>query len=375
MFFSYICRQFQKYHIIQTFKMGKLALYKFAYFVSIILTFILMVLTILGSFAGNVNPKYNLFMAGLGLVLPILLIINMGVLLYWLLRWKIWMIFPIVALAVNYSYISATIQIPSDDIASDKGNTLKLMTFNVRNFIDNNQDDSADEIKSFLEDESISIVCFQEYKDYVNGRPERICKFLADRFPYQAISGSIATFSKLPFVKKDYMTFRESNNCAQWVDIETGRGKTIRIFNVHMQTTGVNSTLRQAAKMESQGITVSGGQRASMVIGRMEYEYIRRAEQADIISDIVKETQTPIILCGDFNDTPASYTYKRLKGKLKDGFKSAGHGYMYTYRGAKGLMRIDYIFHSEKLKGVDYYSPSHDWSDHNPVIMELMTSE
>ncbi len=355
--------------------MGKLALYKFAYFVSIILTFILMVVTILGSFAGNVNPKYNLFMAGLGLVLPILLIINMGVFFYWLLRWKIWMIFPIVALFVNYSYISATIQIPSDDIASDNGNTLKLMTFNVRNFIDDNQDDSADEIKSFLEDESIGIVCFQEYKDYVNGRPERICKFLADRFPYQAISGSIATFSKYPFVKKDYMTFRESNNCAQWVDIETERGKIIRIFNVHMQTTGVNSTLRQAAKMESQGITVSDGQRASMVVGRMEYEYIRRAEQADIISDIVKETQTPIILCGDFNDTPASYTYKKLKGRLEDGFKSAGHGYMYTYRGAKGLMRIDYIFHSEKLKGVDYYSPSHDWSDHNPVIMELMIPE
>ncbi|MBQ8360996.1 MAG: endonuclease/exonuclease/phosphatase family protein [Bacteroidaceae bacterium] len=356
--------------------MGKLALYKFAYFISIVLTFILMILTILGAFAGNVNPKYNLFMAGLGLILPILLIINAGVFLYWLCRWKIWVAFPLVALAVNYHYISATIQIKvNDDIAANGGNALKLMTFNVRNFIDDNQDDSADEIKSFLEDENISVVCLQEYKDYVNGRPERICKFLADRFPYQAISGSIATFSKLPIIKKDYITFRESNNCAQWVDIETGHDKTIRIINVHMQTTGINSALRQAAKMENQGIAISEGQRMNMVTGRMEYEYIRRAEQADIISDIVKDTQTPIILCGDFNDTPASYTYKRLKGKLKDGFKSAGSGYMYTYRGAKGLMRIDYIFHSQKLEGMDYYSPSRDWSDHNPVIMELTMPE
>lgn len=354
--------------------MGKLALFKFAYFVSVVLTFILAVITILGAFAGNVNPRYNLFMAGLGLALPVLLIINVGMFLYWAFRRKMWVAFPLVALVANFNYISATIQLPAKDKVSE-GNTLKVMTLNVRNFIDDNQDDSADEIKSFLEDESISIVCFQEYKDYVNGRPERICKFLEDRFPYQAISGSIATFSKLPFVKKDYMTFRESNNCAQWVDIETGRGKTIRIFNVHMQTTGVNSTLRQAAKMESQGIAVSEGQRASMVAGRMEHEYIRRAEQADIISDIVKETRTPMILCGDFNDTPASYTYKRLKGRLNDGFKSAGHGYMYTYRGAKGLMRIDYIFHSDALEGLDYVSPSRNWSDHNPVIMELAIDE
>ncbi len=44
----------------------------------------------------------------------------------------------------------------------------------------------------------------------------------------------------------------------------------------------------------------------------------------------------------------------------------------YTYRGVKGLMRIDYILHSQELKGVDYYSPNYRWSDHNPVIMEMV---
>lgn len=350
--------------------MGKLALFKFAYFLSIVLTFALAVVTVLGTFAGNVSPKLNIFMTMIGLALPLLLIVNVILLVYWAIRRKFWFVLPMLALLANYHYISATIQLVSGGEEAD-GYMLKVMTLNVRNFVDDNQDDSVDEIKQYIEDESINVVCFQEYRDYVSGRPERISKFFEAIFPYQAISGSVATFSKFPIQKRDYITFRESNNCAQWVDLEVSRGKLVRLFNVHMQTTGVNSVLRHAAKMEQQGISVGNGQRATMVSNRMGYEYIRRAEQADIISDIVKETRSPMVLCGDFNDTPASYTYKRLKGRMNDGFKSAGKGYMYTYRGAKGLMRIDYIFHSEELGAVNYYSPNYNWSDHNPVVMEM----
>ena len=350
--------------------MGKLALFKFAYFLSIVLTFALAVVTVLGTFAGNVSPKLNMFMTMIGLALPLLLILNVVLLIYWAVRRRFWFMLPMLALLANYHYISATIQLVSGGEEAD-GYMLKVMTLNARNFVDDNQDDSVDEIKQYIEDESINVVCFQEYRDYVSGRPERISKFLETIFPYQAISGSVATFSKFPIQKRDYITFRESNNCAQWVDLEVSRGKLVRLFNVHMQTTGVNSVLRHAAKMEQKGISVDNGQRATMVSNRMGYEYIRRAEQADIISDIVKETRTPMVLCGDFNDIPSSYTYKCLKGRMKDGFKSAGKGYMYTYRGAKGLMRIDYIFHSEELGAVNYYSQNYNWSDHNPVVMEM----
>ena len=350
--------------------MGRLALYKFAYFLSIILTFVLAVITVMGTFAGNVSPKLNMFMTAIGLALPVLLILNAIIMIYWIIRLKFWFVLPMLALLTNYSFISSTIQL-IDNGKDSTGHTLKVMTLNARNFVDDNQDDSVDEIKAFIEDENINVVCFQEFRDFVSGRPERISNVLEPIFPYKTISGGVATFSKFPIQKRDYITFRESNNCAQWVDLEVSRGETVRIFNVHMQTTGVNSTLRHAAKMEQKGIPVNNDQRATMISNRMGYEYIRRAEQADIISDIIKDTRTPMVLCGDFNDTPASYTYKRLKGRMKDGFKSAGKGYMYTYRGAKGLMRIDYIFHSESLEGVNYYSPKRNWSDHNPVVMEM----
>lgn len=350
--------------------MGKLALRKFGYLLLIIFTFALTIVSISGAFAGTVNPKQNMFLASVGLILPILLIINVCFIFYWVIRRKWWFILPIIALAANYGYISSVLQFKTNKVISN-GYSLKIMTLNARNFVDDSQDDSADDIKNYIEEKNIQIVCFQEYRDHVNGRPERISSFLSNILPYQAITGSIAIFSKFPIVKKDYITFRNSNNCAQWIDIDAGKGNNLRILNVHMQTTGINSTLRQVSKMEQQGININNGQRAEMVANRMEYEYVRRAEQANIISDIIKDTYTPIILCGDFNDIPSSYTYYKLKGRLKDGFKTAGNGYMYTYRGAKGLMRIDYIMHSQSLEGVNYYSENRQWSDHNPVIMEL----
>ena len=355
--------------------MGKLAMYKFAYFLLIVFTFLLTVISVLGVFVGNVHPRNNLLFCYIGLALPALLVICLVMLIYWSIKRKVWFLFPLIAIVANYGYLSAILQIPLGDGVPPKGNILKIMTLNTRNFIDDNLEDSANDIKEFLKDESINIVCFQEYRDYVDGRPERISKFFESDFPYQSITDNVATFSKFPLRKRDYLTFRESNNRAQWVDVEVGLNHLVRVINVHMQTTGVNSVLHQASQMEEKGISVTTTQQTGMVTDRMGHEYVRRAEQADIIADIVKEVRMPIILCGDFNDTPTSYTYKKLKGRLKDGFKTAGEGYMYTYRGAKGFMRIDYILHSETLEGVNYYSPERNWSDHNPVIMEINLPE
>ena len=89
--------------------MGRLALHKFAYFLSIILTFVLAVITVMGTFAGNVSPKLNMFMTAVGLILPILLILNAIIMIYWIVRLKFWFVLPTLALFANYNFISSTL--------------------------------------------------------------------------------------------------------------------------------------------------------------------------------------------------------------------------------------------------------------------------
>jgi len=99
---------------------------------------------------------------------------------------------------------------------------------------------------------------------------------------------------------------------------------------------------------------------------------VKRAAQTDSICHLAIAAPHPVLVCGDFNSLPSSYTYRRLSEFLEDGFKTGGHGYMYTYRYGKRMLRIDYAFHSPELECIDYYSPDLDLcSDHNPVIFTV----
>ena len=98
----------------------------------------------------------------------------------------------------------------------------------------------------------------------------------------------------------------------------------------------------------------------------------KRIIQADNLHRLVEKSPYPVLVCGDLNSPPSVYTYFKINEGLKDGFRTAGYGYAYTFRFYKHMLRLDYIFHSESLQGIDYYSPELDvCSDHNPVIMQL----
>lgn len=90
------------------------------------------------------------------------------------------------------------------------------------------------------------------------------------------------------------------------------------------------------------------------------------------INQLISDSPYPTLVCGDFNSLPSSYVYQTVKGeKMNDGFQTCGHGYMYTFRYFKHLLRIDYILHSSEFQGVDYFSPDLEYSDHNPVVMRM----
>ena len=75
----------------------------------------------------------------------------------------------------------------------------------------------------------------------------------------------------------------------------------------------------------------------------------RRAAQADSIHKSIKASPYPVSLCGDFNDTPASYAYETIRGDLRDAFIESGSGLGQTYIGDFPSFRIDHIFYDPSL--------------------------
>jgi endonuclease/exonuclease/phosphatase family metal-dependent hydrolase len=82
----------------------------------------------------------------------------------------------------------------------------------------------------------------------------------------------------------------------------------------------------------------------------------------------IRESPYPVIVCGDFNDTPFSYTYNELAKELKNAFVEAGSGIGATYNGPLPFLRIDNQFHSEELKAAGYETHYEmGLSDHFPI--------
>lgn len=352
--------------------MGKRAVSKLVYFISIIITFIFVLITIVGAFSSYADPSEYPFMGYLGVALPVLLVINILYIIYWGIRWRRWIWLPVIAILANTGYITSMFQFSTSKQA--QGETIKVATLNARNFNYELTGYTAKQIAGYMRETFVDVICFQEFNPTRDFNLDSL-RNVFSYYPHIAIphlpNGSvpIAIFSKYPVLDSSYIPFAESNNSGMWADIQAP-GKSIRIFNLHMQTTNLNQG--RSALSRQKGLGVEAEKKALMNLSnQMEGNLIRRTNQAKQVREIIDNSKNPIIVCGDFNDTPSSFTYRHIKGDLQDGFKTAGNGYGYTFKGMYRFLRIDYIFHSSDLKGINYQSPSFDWSDHNPVIFEI----
>jgi endonuclease/exonuclease/phosphatase family metal-dependent hydrolase len=189
-------------------------------------------------------------------------------------------------------------------------------------------------------------------------------------FPYIAKGKSdMVIFSRFPIKYSETIDFGPTNNSAMWADIDIN-GKMVRVFNVHLETTGFNRTLRKYAKLEMKGADIEENAIVRAIYGNYTSGMVKRAVQADLMAHKISESTYPAIVCGDFNDVPYSFTYNTMKGNLVDGFKECGEGLMQTFRGKKKV-RIDYIFHDESMTGENYYKLDLSYSDHYPVFMKI----
>ena len=84
------------------------------------------------------------------------------------------------------------------------------------------------------------------------------------------------------------------------------------------------------------------------------------------------DDEMQLIICGDFNDTPLSYTYNQiLNAGFKDAFISASRGIGKTYCGSLPLLRIDYFWYNDFIKVLDFNRIKKTTSDHYPLIMSF----
>lgn len=159
--------------------MGKKAVSKLFYCTSIALTFVLAGITIAGAFAGHIPPEHSTLMPFIGLALSGLLLINLAVAIYWGIRRRFWIIIPLIAIAANWQYLGRIFQ-PPFTAGGKEANTLKIATYNVDSFGNEQSGYSCKEIAAYMKEHRVDIICFQEFARqsvlYSRQHTERICR-------------------------------------------------------------------------------------------------------------------------------------------------------------------------------------------------------
>lgn len=351
--------------------MGKRVLLHLFDTLSGVITIIPALLAAGGAFAGHVHPAQHAGLQWMGLFLPLLLAINLVLMVYWMARRKGWFLFPMLGILLNIPYLAGTIQWPVKEVEPPM-NELNVATYNIQRGGRGGLQVTGPEIARFMEEKKVDILCFQEFP-VANGAALKAITKIFRLFPYYKVTSSspdgmhVALFSRYPILQSGEIRFPDENSTrALWADLDID-GQVVRVFNAHLQTTNLNQN--RINPLDNMDATAS---RLIRLKDMMDENSVIRANQANLLRDQIDESPHPVIVCGDFNDTPASYAYKRIRGDRRDSFRSAGKGYGYTYRYLRKLFRIDYILYSNNVfEAVHYSSPNLEYSDHKPVIVHL----
>jgi endonuclease/exonuclease/phosphatase family metal-dependent hydrolase len=353
---------------------------------TIMLVNIIFVLLLLLSYLSPyASPREIWVLSFFGLAYPFLLAINIVFVIYWALKRRWFFLYSFIMILIGWTHFSNTFPVRlSRNNPSNPENTFTFLSFNVRLFNLYNWIDDASvksEIFGFLVNEDPDILCIQEYfyntEDPFN--KSRDFRRLHERYSHIEYSSSnnqnfnfgIATFSKYPIVNTGRINFANSSNISIYTDVAIN-GDTVRIFNNHLQS--VQFTQNDINFIDSLGRhnrerNISG---ARDIASKLKAAYISRSRQVGIIVSHIRQSPYPVIITGDFNDTPVSYTYRQLRSQgLDDAFVRSGRGIGSTYIARMPFFRIDYILHSRELESFNFESPRIELSDHYPLKCEF----
>lgn len=336
-------------------------------------------LGIVGIFTPYTDPNTWWIPAFSGLFMPVILIFNLFLLIFWAFYKKFWLIFPLLALLSNYQYYISTYQWPWKELPDYSADSvLTVASYNVEGFYWIAKNPEQYNVKQFLKEKHIDIICFQEHCEESQLDDKTIFKRM--EMPYRCTyfnrqtpwaNFGISIYSKYPILRYGKINFDSEQNNSMWADILVNKD-TVRVFNNHLQSTDVSINTQKYNEYKS--VKNWKGQARTLVnlLEQLKQNFEIRALQAKVVREIIDTTHYPAIICGDFNDTSISYSYNYILGdNFKDGFQDCGKGYGHSFNGIKRLLLIDFIAYDQHFTGLRYESPHLIWSDHNPVIMTV----
>ncbi len=322
-----------------------------------------------------------------GLTFLICWAINFAFIILWLC-WKrryIWISLVGIVLSLHALFSSiGTNLISSKDTWLRSDRQFTLMTFNTSNMgLNDYREDSVLQgaIYDMLREASPDILCLQEF--YTNQNPDftnhidsisRTLKypyhfFTCDMSHWDYWHYGIVLFSRFPIIRSSKIPCGYSSAGSGSSFLQSDillQGDTIRVLTAQLQSYMFRDNDYEL--LEKGKGTFSG---VRNLASKMKHTIHKRAAQSRKMAGLIAASPYKVVVCGDFNDTPVSYTYNTISANMQDAFLEDGFGVGRTLSFLAPTLRIDYILAQKPIHVKSYKTFHRKGFQHFPIMAGL----
>ncbi len=344
------------------------------------------------------HPGNNAFIALLGLGFPLLFFSVILFAVYWFVRKSKWVWVSAAALLLSGYQLTHVFALhPGGQFAViKKPDALRISTWNISSWGVSGKNNPAKisyrkQMTELLANTNADVICLQEYH-FLREKTFRdsvIPELKEKGYNYFFFSRSLYTMhlfksahvtgvaiaSKLPLRDTVHINYNKDDFAEPLIYADVlFNNQPLRIFTTHLQSVRFENYDYEALHNLKEPVNASITQ-SRAIAWKMKQAYIKRAAQAAFLHEKIITSPYPVIVCGDFNDVPGSYTYHTIKENLQDAFLKKGFGFGRTYRFLSPTLRIDYILADKKFTVQQYKKFEVNYSDHYPVVADIIMGE
>ena len=336
------------------------------------------IVMLLVGYSDRLNPVDHPLLSTAGMTLPFFLLVNLAFMLFWVVfKWRmIWI--PITGFIL--AYVPISIYMPINPQQTVPEGAIKLISYNVCAYGGKIKHDGFSSIRDFLSREAPDIVCMQEdvdtwrrfvFKEYEKFLPYNDTLVIIEK---RSCYNALGIHTRFPIIRRERIAYESKNNgsAAWWLKVGDD---TLIVVNNHFESCHLDSVDRHQYKLILQGEMSRDSARAEskLLLTKLAEGNAKRTPQIQAVLRYVRDhSQYPLIVCGDFNDNPISYSRHAMSQVLTDCFVKTGKGLGLSYNQKGFLFRIDHLFCSERVEPYNCRIDNEiDASDHNPLLCWL----
>ena len=334
---------------------------------------------LLVGYSDRLNPADHPLLSTAGMVFPLFLLVNFAFLFFWLIfKWRmIW----ISVVGLVCAYVPIRIYMPLNVKQDIPDGALKLVSYNVCTYGGNYKYEQGFEtVLKYLVDQEPDIICIQEdvdtwrrymFKEYKKHWAYNDTMVIANN---PRSLNAVGIHTRFPIIKRERIEYASLANgsVAWWLKVD---GDTLIVVNNHFESCHLNSDDRAQYRQIIKGEMPSDSARSEsklLLIKLAEANATRSNQIRAVLQYVEEHSQYPIIVCGDFNDNPISYSRHAMAQQLTDCFRETGRGIGLSYNQKAFSFRIDHIFCSRQLQPYNCkVDDEMDASDHYPILCWL----